>query len=76
MPPQHAVLFSGSGAREDVLLAWAERTGRRSVTEPARGRLRFVFYGRVSTEDHQDRPRPGRGSVTRRMPWSLGMGGS
>ena len=22
--------------------------------EPARGRLRFVFYGRVSTEDHQD----------------------
>src|SRR6266516_57012 len=54
MPPQHVVLFSSSGAREDGLAAWAERTGRRSVTEPVRGRLRFAFYGRVSTEDHQD----------------------
>ena len=38
----------------DGLLAWAERTGRRPVAEPGRGGLRFVFYGRVSTEDWQD----------------------
>jgi site-specific DNA recombinase len=54
MPLQHAVLFSNSGASEDGLVAWAERTGRRYVTEPVRGLLRFAFYGRVSTEDHQD----------------------
>jgi site-specific DNA recombinase len=36
------------------LLAWAEESGRRRVREPARGGLRFVFYGRVSTEDWQD----------------------
>ena len=38
----------------DRLLAWAERAGRRPAAEPGRGGLRFVFYGRVSTEDHQD----------------------
>jgi site-specific DNA recombinase len=54
MPPQHAVLFGNSGASGDGLVAWAERTGRRAVTGPVRGRLRFAFYGRVSTEDHQD----------------------
>jgi DNA invertase Pin-like site-specific DNA recombinase len=54
MPPQHVVLFSSSAASEDGLAAWAERMGRRSITEPVRGRLRFAFYGRVSTEDHQD----------------------
>jgi site-specific DNA recombinase len=54
MPPQHAVLFGNSGASGDGLVAWAERTGRRTVTGPVRGRLRFAFYGRVSTEDHQD----------------------
>src|SRR5215472_16103241 len=54
MPPQHAVLFDNSGASGDGLAAWAERTGRRTVTGPVRGRLRFAFYGRVSTEDHQD----------------------
>jgi site-specific DNA recombinase len=43
-----------SGAGGDVLALWAERTGRRQAAEPARGRLRFAFYGRVSTEDHQD----------------------
>jgi site-specific DNA recombinase len=36
------------------LLAWAERTGRRCVAGSARGRLRFAFYGRVSTEDYQN----------------------
>jgi site-specific DNA recombinase len=54
MPPQHAVLFGNSGASGDGLVAWAERTGRRAVAGPVRGRLRFAFYGRVSTEDHQD----------------------
>jgi site-specific DNA recombinase len=36
------------------LLAWADRAGRRRVTEPRHGGLRFAFYGRVSTEDWQD----------------------
>ncbi len=54
MPPQHAVLFDNSGASGDGLAAWAERTRRRTVTGPVHGRLRFAFYGRVSTEDYQD----------------------
>jgi site-specific DNA recombinase len=37
------------------LMAWAQESGRRRVKgPPARGGLRFVFYGRVSTEDWQD----------------------
>jgi hypothetical protein len=36
------------------LAARAERSGRRRDTGPARGSLRFAFYGRVSTEDWQD----------------------
>ena len=36
------------------LVAWAEESGRRRVKGPPRGGLRFVFYGRVSTEDWQD----------------------
>jgi site-specific DNA recombinase len=31
-----------------------ERTGRHRAAEQVRGGLRFAFYGRVSTEDHQD----------------------
>ena len=50
MPPQRGLLGHGGGE----LTAWAERTGRRSVLCPHRGTLRFAFYGRVSTEDHQD----------------------
>src|SRR5437879_4183018 len=38
----------------DTLLAWAERSGSRSVAEPRRRGLRFAFYGRMSTEDRQD----------------------
>src|SRR5690242_3056170 len=41
-------------ARVDALVAWAEESGRRRAGEPARGGLRFVLYGRVSTEDWQD----------------------
>ena len=35
-----------------MLAAWAEQSRR--AAEPGRGRLRFAFYGRVSTEDWQD----------------------
>ncbi len=38
----------------DGLLEWAEHTGRHQAKVPGRGGLRFVFYGRVSTEDYQD----------------------
>ena len=43
-----------AGPGREMLAAWAERTGRREAGQPCRGGLRFVFYGRVSTEDHQD----------------------
>jgi site-specific DNA recombinase len=36
------------------LAAWAERSVHRRDGVPARGALRFAFYGRVSTEDWQD----------------------
>jgi len=36
------------------LAEWAEATGRRRAGAARRGGLRFSFYGRVSTEDHQD----------------------
>jgi DNA invertase Pin-like site-specific DNA recombinase len=38
----------------DGLAAWAESSGRRRAGDSVRGGLRFVFYGRVSTEDWQD----------------------
>jgi len=41
-------------ARAGGLVAWAEASGRRRPGAPVRGGLRFVFYGRVSTEDWQD----------------------
>ena len=45
---------AGRGTGGDVLAVWAEGTGRRRAAGRARGSLRFAFYGRVSTEDHQD----------------------
>ena len=42
------------GKGGDALAAWAERAGRRRAAGHGRGGLRFAFYGRVSTEDHQD----------------------
>ncbi len=51
---RHRELGDGPGPVADALAGWAERTGRRGTTEPAGGGLRFVFYGRVSTEDYQD----------------------
>ena len=41
-------------AGRDGLVAWAARSGRPQTRGPVRGGLRFVFYGRVSTEDWQD----------------------
>jgi site-specific DNA recombinase len=39
----------------DVLALWAaESQNRHRTGNPCPGRLRFVFYGRVSTEDWQD----------------------
>ena len=52
-----AALFAslpGSDPRGDVLVSWAERTARGDRRMAGLGRLRFVFYGRVSTEDWQD----------------------
>src|SRR5580698_4059381 len=37
-----------------ALAEWAERSAPRREGGPVHGRLRFVFYGRVSTEDWQD----------------------
>ena len=45
---------STSAAGAVGLVAWAQRPGRQQTGRPARGGLRFVFYGRVSTEDWQD----------------------
>ena len=45
---------TAAAAGADSLVAWAEESGRRRARGPARGGLRFVFYGRVSTEDWQD----------------------
>ncbi len=42
------------GRRGGALAVWAERTGRGRVAGRERGGLWFAFYGRVSTEDHQD----------------------
>lgn len=44
----------GSAAGVDALAAWAQGSGRRGAGGAVRGGLRFVFYGRVSTEDWQD----------------------
>ena len=38
----------------ESLSEWAARSGRPRIGRPVRGGLRFVFYGRVSTEDWQD----------------------
>ena len=43
-----------AGLRRDALVSWAERTARCDRRVAGRSMLRFVFYGRVSTEDWQD----------------------
>src|ERR1700677_1997 len=45
----------GQGPGGDALVSWAGRTAHGDRYAAARGgMLRFVFYGRVSTEDWQD----------------------
>jgi DNA invertase Pin-like site-specific DNA recombinase len=45
---------SSAGGGADVLAAWAESLAGRREGISGHGRLRFAFYGRVSTEDWQD----------------------
>jgi hypothetical protein len=47
------VLAEAAQDAGDTLLAWAERFADHP-TVPRKGGLWFAFYGRVSTEDHQD----------------------
>jgi site-specific DNA recombinase len=49
MPAAGGLVPSG-----DMLASWAEGLGCGRVRAPGPGSLRFVFYGRVSTEDWQD----------------------
>ena len=42
------------GRGGSALVSWAERTARRDWRPAGRGMVRFMFYGRVSTEDWQD----------------------
>jgi hypothetical protein len=55
----------GGGA----LVLWAERTARWDRRPAGRGMVRFVFYGRVSTEDWQDPVTSRRGSGRRPKHW-------
>jgi site-specific DNA recombinase len=48
------MLAGGQAASGDMLMLWAEATGRRRAAGHGPGGLRFAFYGRVSTEDWQD----------------------
>ena len=57
MSPQRAGMFTGYGNGKDRLLAWAERSGRRSPAEPCHRGVRFAFYGRVSGTGRQETPR-------------------
>ena len=45
---------AGQAEGGDMLTLWAEAAGRRRAAGHGLGRLRFAFYGRVSTEDWQD----------------------
>jgi site-specific DNA recombinase len=54
VPLQPAVLFDGSRVAGNRLREWAEYCGQRPAGRLRRGGLRLAFYGRVSTEDHQD----------------------
>lgn len=48
-----SVLAEATQDAGDTLLAWAERFADQPMV-PRNGGLCFAFYGRVSTEDHQD----------------------
>jgi site-specific DNA recombinase len=48
-----SVLAEAAQDAGDTLLAWAEQFADHPIV-PRKGGLHFAFYGRVSTEDHQD----------------------
>src|SRR5260370_6568760 len=52
MTPQSPVQMTLPATR--CLADWASRAERHRDDNAGRGRLRFAFYGRVPTEDHQD----------------------
>jgi DNA invertase Pin-like site-specific DNA recombinase len=52
--PMDKMAAGGQRTGGDVLAAWAEGLATRRDGMRGRGCLRFVFYGRVSTEDWQD----------------------
>jgi site-specific DNA recombinase len=52
--PMGMMAVGGQRAGGDALAAWAEGLAGRRGGVRGRGRLRFAFYGRVSTEDWQD----------------------
>ncbi|HUY52477.1 MAG TPA: recombinase family protein [Streptosporangiaceae bacterium] len=54
MPAHQEGLSAHPGADGGGLDSWARATGRGRWAEPCQGGLRSAFYGRVSTEDHQD----------------------
>jgi hypothetical protein len=59
LPGQEGNAMAAVAARAGGLAGWAERSALRRAGSliaggPVPGRLRFVFYGRVSTEDWQD----------------------
>jgi hypothetical protein len=49
--PLASALGLGLHRDGDTLMWWAERAVRDDRSAAGRGVLRFVFYGRVSTED-------------------------
>lgn len=50
----NASLTPGRVASGETLVAWAARSESRQVTASRKSGLRFAFYGRVSTDGHQD----------------------
>jgi site-specific DNA recombinase len=52
--PIEMMAAGGQRADRDALAAWAKGLAGRRHEMRGRGRLRFAFYGRVSTEDWQD----------------------
>jgi hypothetical protein len=59
LPSQEGNAMAAAAAVGGGLAEWAERSalrraGRLTAGGPVPGRLRFVFYGRVSTDDWQD----------------------
>jgi len=61
-------------ARVDALVARAEESGRRRDGGPARGGLRYVFYGGSRPRAGRTLSHRGRGSRSRPGRWSAATG--